>query len=87
MLIFLLSIGYSPLDFSVLDPHWGTIQDWRDTIDAIHAKGMYFMADFTVGTMSDLIGFEGSVISVTLQIYSNIFSARIDISTRVPPLT
>ena len=53
--------GYSPLDFSVLDPHWGTIQDWRDTIDAIHARGMYFMADFTVGTMSDLIGFAGYV--------------------------
>ncbi|KAF4615437.1 hypothetical protein D9613_003090 [Agrocybe pediades] len=51
--------SYSPLDFSVLDPHWGTIQDWRDTIDAIHARGMYFMADFTVGTMADLIGFEG----------------------------
>ncbi|KAF8163338.1 modular protein with glycoside hydrolase family 13 and glycosyltransferase family 5 domains [Crassisporium funariophilum] len=51
--------SYSPLDFSVLDPHWGTIQDWRDTIDAIHARGMYFMADFTVGTMGDLIAFEG----------------------------
>ncbi|KAF9541123.1 glycoside hydrolase [Agrocybe pediades] len=51
--------SYSPLDFSVLDPHWGTIQDWRDAIDAIHARGMYFMADFTVSTMSDLIGFQG----------------------------
>ena len=57
----LIQKGYSPLDFSVLDPHWGTIQDWRDTIDAIHARGMYFMADFTVGTMSDLIGFSGCV--------------------------
>ncbi|KAF4623027.1 hypothetical protein D9613_002379 [Agrocybe pediades] len=51
--------SYSPLDFSVLDPHWGTIQDWRDAIHAIHARGMYFMADFTVSTMSDLIGFQG----------------------------
>ncbi|KAF8964043.1 modular protein with glycoside hydrolase family 13 and glycosyltransferase family 5 domains [Flammula alnicola] len=51
--------SYSPLDFSVLDPHWGTVEDWRSTIDAIHARGMYFMADFTVGTMSDLMGFEG----------------------------
>jgi alpha-1,3-glucan synthase len=55
------STGYSPLDFSVLDPHWGNIDDWRHLIDAIHARGMYFMADFTVGTMSDLIGFEGYV--------------------------
>lgn len=51
--------SYSPLDFSVLDPHWGNINDWRSVIDQIHARGMYFMADFTVGTMADLIGFEG----------------------------
>ncbi|CAL1704520.1 unnamed protein product [Somion occarium] len=51
--------SYSPLDFTVLDPHWGTIADWRDLIDEIHRRGMYFMADFTVGTMGDLVGFDG----------------------------
>ncbi|KII88464.1 glycosyltransferase family 5 protein [Plicaturopsis crispa FD-325 SS-3] len=51
--------SYSPIDFTVLDPHWGTIQDWVDFIDTLHARGMYFMADFTVGTMGDLVGFEG----------------------------
>jgi alpha-1,3-glucan synthase len=51
---------------SVLDPHWGTINDWVETIDAIHARGMYFMADLTVGTMSDLIGFDGRVSSSTI---------------------
>lgn len=51
--------SYSALDFSVLDPHWGTIDDWRDVIDAIHAHNMYIMMDFTVGTMGDLIGFKG----------------------------
>ncbi|KAJ3781651.1 glycoside hydrolase family 13 and glycosyltransferase family 5 protein [Lentinula aff. detonsa] len=51
--------GYSPLDFSVLDPHWGTWGDWVEVVDRIHERGMYFMADFTVGTMSDLIGFKG----------------------------
>ncbi|KAF8212206.1 glycoside hydrolase family 13 and glycosyltransferase family 5 protein [Mycena galopus ATCC 62051] len=51
--------SYSPLDFSVLDPHWGTIADWQAAIAEIHSRGMYFMADFTVGTMADLIGFEG----------------------------
>ena len=53
--------GYSPLDFTVLDPHWGTIADWQAAIDEIHARGMYIMADFTVGTMADLIGFQGYV--------------------------
>ncbi|KAG6879976.1 hypothetical protein C0992_008569 [Termitomyces sp. T32_za158] len=51
--------SYSPLDFTVLDPHWGTISDWRNTIAEIHSRGMYLMLDFTVGTMSDLIGFQG----------------------------
>ncbi|KAF8415300.1 glycoside hydrolase superfamily, partial [Boletus edulis BED1] len=55
--------SYSPLDFSVLDPHWGTIADWQQFIDTIHARGMYIMLDFTVGTMSDLLGFQGSVSS------------------------
>ncbi|KZT26358.1 glycosyltransferase family 5 protein [Neolentinus lepideus HHB14362 ss-1] len=51
--------SYSPLDFTVLDPHWGTMDDWVTTIDEIHARGMYIMADFTVGTMGDLVGFDG----------------------------
>ena len=57
--IFACRLGYSPLDFSVLDPHWGTLADWQAAVDAIHARGMYIMADFTVGTMGDLIGFKG----------------------------
>jgi alpha-1,3-glucan synthase len=62
-LIYSPSPGYSPLDFSVLDPHWGNVNDWRHLIDEIHARSMYFMADFTVGTMSDLIAFQGFVVS------------------------
>ncbi|OCB86737.1 modular protein [Sanghuangporus baumii] len=53
--------SYSSLDFSVLDPHWGTIDDWVDFIDDLHARNMYLMMDFTIGTMSDLIGFEGKL--------------------------
>ncbi|KAK7462698.1 hypothetical protein VKT23_007286 [Stygiomarasmius scandens] len=62
--------SYSPLDFTVLDPHWGTLNDWVEAIDEIHARGMYFMADFTVGTMGDLIGFEGQVLVVPQYKYS-----------------
>jgi alpha-1,3-glucan synthase len=46
---------------SVLDPHWGTLDDWVDAINQIHSRGMYIMIDLTVGTMGDLIGFEGYV--------------------------
>ncbi|KAE9411209.1 modular protein with glycoside hydrolase family 13 and glycosyltransferase family 5 domains [Gymnopus androsaceus JB14] len=31
-----------PLDFSVLDPHWGTWDDWVTTIDEIHRSGHVF---------------------------------------------
>lgn len=50
---------YSPLDFSVLDPHMATIDEYVAMVDTIHARGMYVMLDLTVGTMSDLIGFSG----------------------------
>ncbi len=53
--------SYSPIDFSLVDPHWGSIQDWVDFIDTCHARGMYVMLDFTVGTMGDMLGFEGCV--------------------------
>jgi alpha-1,3-glucan synthase len=50
--------GYSALDFSLVDPHWGVVSDWQNVIDAIHARGMYIMLDFTVGTMGDMIGWK-----------------------------
>ncbi|KAJ5999260.1 hypothetical protein N7451_007070 [Penicillium sp. IBT 35674x] len=53
------SDSYSPLDYSLLDRHYGTIQQWRSTIDEIHRRGMYVMTDSTYGTMADLLGFEG----------------------------
>jgi len=58
-------LGYSVIDFSLVDPHWGTIDDWRVLVDAIHAKGMYIMMDFTVGTMGDFVGFAGYVASLS----------------------
>ncbi|KZV90231.1 glycoside hydrolase family 13 and glycosyltransferase family 5 protein [Exidia glandulosa HHB12029] len=57
--------SYSPIDFSILDPHWGTSADWRDLIDEIHRKNMYIILDFTVGTMADMLGFKGHLNSST----------------------
>lgn len=51
--------GYSAIDFTTLDPHYGTLEDWAKLIDAMHARGMYLILDFTVGTMGDMIGFNG----------------------------
>ncbi|RAL64964.1 hypothetical protein DID88_001554 [Monilinia fructigena] len=50
---------YSPLDFSLLDQHFGNIDMWRKTVTAIHDKGMIVILDNTMGTMGDLIAFKG----------------------------
>jgi len=55
--------GYSALDFTLLDPHYGTLAEWVSLVDALHARGMYIIMDFTVGTMGDLIGFKEYVAS------------------------
>ncbi|KAJ3284167.1 Cell wall alpha-1,3-glucan synthase ags1, partial [Borealophlyctis nickersoniae] len=49
--------GYNPLDFTLLDPHFGTVDEWRALMTAAHDRGMYVMMDLTVGTMGDLIEF------------------------------
>jgi alpha-1,3-glucan synthase len=51
--------GYSAIDFSLLDPHYGTMDDWVYLIDRMHEKGIYIIMDFTVGTMGDMLGFKG----------------------------
>ncbi|TID22987.1 glycosyltransferase family 5 protein [Venturia nashicola] len=53
------SDAYSPLDLSLLDRHFGRINEWREAIDEIHRRGMYVVLDNTMSTMADLIGFEG----------------------------
>ncbi|KAJ6018178.1 hypothetical protein N7451_001557 [Penicillium sp. IBT 35674x] len=51
--------GYSALDTTLLDQHYGTIQIWRNAITEIHKRGMYVLFDNTIATMGDLIGFDG----------------------------
>ena len=40
--------GYSPVDFTLLDMHFGKIEQWRTAIDEIHKRGMYVLADNTM---------------------------------------
>ncbi|KAI9835518.1 MAG: hypothetical protein M1819_001969 [Sarea resinae] len=51
--------SYSPLDLTLLDAHYGDIDAWRETIDEIHRRGMYIILDNTMGTLGDLLGFDG----------------------------
>lgn len=44
------SDGYSPLDTTLLDQHFGTIQTLRNAITEIHRRAMYVIFDNTVAT-------------------------------------
>jgi len=44
------SDGYSPLDLTLLDRHFGNIDDWRAMISEIHRRGMYIILDNTMAT-------------------------------------
>ena len=44
------SDGYSPLDLSLLDHHFGNITEWQTTMDEIHRRGMYVVMDNTMAT-------------------------------------
>ncbi|KAL7417332.1 putative alpha-glucan synthase [Mrakia frigida] len=51
--------GYSALDFTLLDPHWGTVMEWAEAIQTLHDRGMYIIMDSTISTMGNLIAMEG----------------------------
>ena len=42
--------GYSPIDTTLLEPHYGTIETWRSTITEIHKRNMYVIVDNTLAT-------------------------------------
>jgi hypothetical protein len=44
------SDGYSPLDLTLLDHHFGMIEDWRTMISEAHRRGMYVLFDNTFAT-------------------------------------
>ncbi|KAK3382174.1 alpha amylase [Lasiosphaeria ovina] len=57
--------SYSPLDLTLLDFHFGTLDEWRTAVDEIHKRGMHVILDHTMGTLGDLIGFEDYLNSST----------------------
>jgi alpha-1,3-glucan synthase len=44
------SDSYSPLDFTLLDKHFGDIATWRSAVDEVHKRGMYVILDHTMST-------------------------------------
>lgn len=55
--------GYSPLDFTLLDKHTGTLNQWHEAIMKLHERGFYVVVDFTISTLSELSYFVNSSMS------------------------
>lgn len=53
--------SYNALDFTILDPHLGSVAEWRAAIQAAHDRGIYVLLDLTIATLGDLLGFEGHI--------------------------
>lgn len=39
-----------PVDLTLLDSHFGTIEQWREVITDIHVRGMYIILENTIST-------------------------------------
>lgn len=45
--------GYWAADFTRVDPHWGTLDDYRLLSDALHRRGMTLLQDIVVNHVGD----------------------------------
>lgn len=45
--------GYDISDFCAVDPHFGTLEDFRELIEAVHAHGMRIIMDLVLNHCSD----------------------------------
>ncbi len=45
--------GYDVADFCAIDPRYGTLDDFRAVVDAVHARGMRILIDLIVNHTSD----------------------------------
>ena len=53
--------GYWIIDFTQVDPHFGTDADFKSLVDATHARGMKFYMDIVVNHTADVIYYEECV--------------------------
>lgn len=52
--------GYWATDFTRLDPHVGTLADYRRLSTALHARGMYLVQDIVVNHTADFFHYDAS---------------------------
>lgn len=49
--------GYWGMDFTEVDPHFGSKQDFEDLVDALHQRGMKIYLDIVINHTADIINF------------------------------
>lgn len=52
--------GYWTQDFNALDPHFGTVPEYRALADAMHGRGLRLVQDIVVNHMGDWFGYDGA---------------------------
>ncbi|MEM9837882.1 MAG: alpha-amylase family glycosyl hydrolase [Pseudomonadota bacterium] len=51
--------GYYGIDFSQLDPHFGTLTEYRELSHALHCREMYLIQDIVVNHTANFFGYDG----------------------------
>ena len=51
--------GYWAVDFKTVDPHLGTLDDYRALSHALHCRGMYLLQDIVTNHLGIFFGYEG----------------------------
>ncbi|MCF1438394.1 MAG: hypothetical protein LPD71_06495, partial [Shewanella sp.] len=51
--------GYWATDFKSIDPHFGTLEDYKALSDGLHRRGMYLIQDIVVNHTGNFFGYEG----------------------------
>lgn len=51
--------GYWGEDFSAVDPHYGTLEDYKRLSGSIHAAGMYLVQDIVVNHVANFLTYDG----------------------------
>ncbi len=58
--------GYWGMDFTEVDPHFGSKQDFKNLVDALHARGMKIYLDIVINHTADIISFSDGYTYETL---------------------
>jgi glycosidase/enterochelin esterase-like enzyme len=52
--------GYWAVDFSKVDPHMGTLEDYKDLSHALHQNGMYLIQDIVANHVGNFFTYDGN---------------------------